>query len=48
MARFAYNWALDEWMRQYEQDKAYRDDCLSKGIEVDEIRLNRPSQFKFE
>ena len=21
VVRFAYNWALDEWVRQYEQDK---------------------------
>lgn len=46
VARFAYNWALAEWRTQYEQDKAYRDDCLTKNIEIDKTKLNSPSQFK--
>ena len=46
VARFAYNWALSEWKKQYEQDKNYRDDCLAKGIQIDENRLNKPSQGK--
>lgn len=46
IARLAYNWALAEWQKQYEQDKNYRDDCLAKGITIDENRLNKPSQGK--
>ncbi|MBE9597641.1 helix-turn-helix domain-containing protein, partial [Moraxella sp. K2450] len=26
VARLAYNWALGQWKKQYEQDKNYRDD----------------------
>ena len=32
VARFAYNWALAEWKRQYEADKAYRDECLTNNL----------------
>lgn len=46
VARFAYNWALNEWQKQYEQDKQYRDDCLKNGIQIDKSKLNNPSQFK--
>ena len=46
VARFAYNWALNEWKKQYEQDKNYRDECQAKGITIDENRLNKPSQGK--
>ena len=46
VARFAYNWALSEWKKQYEQDKQYRDECQAKGITIDENRLNKPSQSK--
>ncbi|OOS20961.1 transposase [Moraxella lincolnii] len=46
VARFAYNWALAEWKKQYEQDKNYRDDCLAKGITIDETKLHKPSQGK--
>ena len=46
VARFAYNWALSEWKKQYEQDKQYRDDCLAKGIQIDEDKLNKPTQGK--
>ena len=46
VARFAYNWALNEWQKQYEQDKQYRNDCLAKGIPIDETKLNKPSQGK--
>lgn len=44
VARLAYNWALAEWQTQYQADKAYRDDCLAKGIEIDIAKLNKPSQ----
>ena len=44
VARLAYNWALAEWQIQYQADKAYRDDCLAKGIEIDIAKLNKPSQ----
>lgn len=46
VARLAYNWALGQWKKQYEQDKNYRDDCQAKGITIDENRLNKPSQGK--
>ena len=46
VARFAYNWALAQWKKQYEQDKNYRDECQAKGITIDENQLNKPSQGK--
>ena len=46
VARFAYNWALGQWQKQYEQDKQYRDDCLAKGIQIDETKLHKPTQGK--
>ncbi|OOS21641.1 transposase [Moraxella lincolnii] len=46
VARFAYNWALAEWKKQYEQDKNYRDECQAKGITIDETKLHKPSQGK--
>ncbi|WP_395146647.1 RNA-guided endonuclease InsQ/TnpB family protein [Moraxella atlantae] len=46
VARLAYNWALAEWQNQYKLDKAYRDDCLANGIEIDSTKLNKPSQGK--
>lgn len=46
VARLAYNWALAEWMRQYEADKNYRDECQQLGLTVDENKLNKPSQGK--
>ena len=46
VARFAYNWALSEWQKQHEADKNYRDDCLNKGIPINEIKLNKPTQGK--
>ena len=46
VARLAYNWALGQWKKQYEQDKNYRDECQAKGISIDENRLNKPSQGK--
>ena len=46
VARLAYNWALAQWQQQYEQDKAYRDDCQARGIEADDSRLSKPSQGK--
>ena len=46
VARFAYNWALGQWEKQYEQDKQYRNDCLAKGIQIDETKLHKPSQGK--
>ena len=46
VARFAYNWALSEWQKQYEADKNYRDECQANSITIDENRLNKPSQGK--
>ena len=46
VARFAYNWALGQWQKQYEADKNYRDECQTNGIEIDKTKLNSPSQFK--
>ena len=46
VARFAYNWALGQWKKQYEQDKNYRNECQAKGISIDENRLNKASQGK--
>ena len=46
VARLAYNWALAEWQNQYEQDKKYSDECLANSIEIDETKLNKPSQGK--
>lgn len=46
VARFSYNWALAEWKKQYEQDKEYRNDCLAKGTDIDESKLNSPNESK--
>nr|DAJ25813.1 MAG TPA: endonuclease [Caudoviricetes sp.] len=46
VARFAYNWALAEWEKQYETDKNYRDNCEKLGFEVDELELNKPNEGK--
>lgn len=46
IARFAYNWALAEWQRQYKADKRYRDQCLTNNLPIDESKLNKPSQGK--
>ena len=46
VARFAYNWALGQWKKQYEQDKNYRDECQAKSITIDETKLHKPSQGK--
>ena len=46
IARFAYNWALGQWQKQYEQDKLYRDECLAKNIAIDETKLHKPTQGK--
>lgn len=46
VARFAYNWALGQWQKQYKADKIYRDECLKLGIALDENKLNKPSQGK--
>lgn len=46
VARLAYNWALNEWQKQYEQDKNYRDECLKLGIVIDDTKLHKPSQGK--
>lgn len=48
VARFAYNWALTEWQKQYDADKSYRADCLAKGIEIDKSKLNNPNYFKLK
>lgn len=46
VARLAYNWALSEWQKQYEQDKNYRDTCQANHLPIDETKLNKPSQGK--
>ena len=46
VARFAYNWALAEWQRQYQEDKAYREGCKQSGLTVDGSQLNLPSHGK--
>ena len=46
VARFSYNWALAQWKKQYEQDKNYRDECQTKGIEIDKTKQNSPNQFR--
>ena len=46
VARFAYNWALAEWQRQYQEDKAYRESCEQSGLTVDGSQLNLPSHGK--
>ena len=37
---------VGQWEKQYEQDKQYRNDCLAKGIQIDETKLHKPSQGK--
>lgn len=46
VARLTYNWALNEWQRQYKLDKAYRDYCTQNGLAIDESQLNKPTQGK--
>lgn len=46
VARFAYNWALVEWQKQYQEDKAYRESCEQSGLTIDESQLNLPSYGK--
>lgn len=46
VARLTYNWALAQWQKQYEADKNYRDECQANGMEIDETKLNKPSQGK--
>ena len=46
VARFAYNWALSEWRRQYQADKTYRDYCTTNNLPIDDSQLNKPSQGK--
>ena len=46
VARFAYNWALNEWQRQYQADKTYRDYCTTNNLPIDDSHLNKPSQGK--
>ncbi len=46
VARFAYNWALAEWQKQYQEDKAYRESCKQSGLTINESQLNLPSQGK--
>ena len=46
MARFAYNWALAEWQKQYQEDKAYRESCEQSGLAINEDQLNIPSEGK--
>jgi transposase, IS605 orfB family len=46
VARFAYNWALAEWQKQYQEDKAYRESCEQSGLTINESQLNLPNQGK--
>ncbi|STZ00020.1 transposase, IS605 OrfB family [Moraxella lacunata] len=46
VARFAYNWALSEWKKQYEADKNYRETCQKLGLTLDETKLHKPTQGK--
>ena len=46
VARFAYNWALAEWQKQYQEDKAYRENCEQSNLTIDESQLNLPSHGK--
>ncbi|WP_338755229.1 RNA-guided endonuclease TnpB family protein [Moraxella lincolnii] len=46
VARFAYNWALSEWQKQYEADKNYRETCQKLGLTLDETKLHKPTQGK--
>ncbi|MFW8565048.1 helix-turn-helix domain-containing protein [Orrella sp. 11846] len=46
IARLSYNWALSEWQRQFQADKDYRNECLAQDIQVDQKKLNAPSQGK--
>ena len=47
IARLSYNWALNEWQKQYDEDKKYRDECLQLGLEIDESKLNKPEKGHF-
>ena len=46
VARFAYNWALAEWQKQYQEDKAYRENCEQSNLTIDGSQLNLPSHGK--
>ena len=46
VARFAYNWALGQWKKQYEADKNYRETCQKLGLTLDETKLHKPTQGK--
>ena len=46
VARFAYNWALAEWQKQYQEDKAYRESCEQSGLAINKDQLNIPSEGK--
>ena len=46
VARFSYNWALAEWQRQYQEDKAYRESCEQSNLTIDGSQLNLPSHGK--
>ena len=46
VARFAYNWALAEWQKQYQEDKAYRESCEQSGLAIDGSQLNLPNHRK--
>ena len=46
VARFAYNWALAEWQKQYQEDKTYRESCEQSGLAIDESQLNVPNEGK--
>ena len=46
VARFAYNWALAEWQKQYQENKAYRENCEQSNLTIDGSQLNLPSHGK--
>lgn len=46
VARFAYNWALAEWQKQYQEDKTYRESCEQSNLTVVESQLNLPNHGK--
>ena len=48
VARFAYNWALAEWQKQYQEDKTYRESCEQSCLTINESQLNLPNYKKID
>ncbi|MBF7682654.1 transposase [Acinetobacter sp. B5B] len=46
VARLAYNWALAEWQKQYQQDKDYRELCKYYDCMPEDRFLNHPHEAK--